>query len=318
MIEIMKMLKYKIILLEFLICFFSASSIYASDECLFCHKIETETFMLTTHSENGGCAICHGGTEGHLSDDNKKNNIMHLGNLGFKKANAVCLSCHQEKDRDVSERFRMVANLHDEVACYECHIVHLSTGIDHYPNGHRPDTFKGGVLKEENLDEDLGLFKTDLSVDCSICHEREADDFIDSEHGLSDLTCLDCHELHKLRTISQDIEEQIERCLFCHTSQELEFKYPYTHPLRERQIKCTDCHNPHSSRYDKMLKKDGDRACKDCHRDVVIKGGRHPETKGTDHPFRRVECKECHRPHGSNFSKLLKHSINNICNTCHN
>lgn len=302
----MKKINLKIVISAFLSCFFVIAGVaWAIDECRGCHPLEVESFALTAHSESGECLICHGDASKHLNNAEKKGSILNPANIGFKKANKVCISCHEEKDRDVSQRFLMVANLHDDLNCYECHAPHLPAGVGH------PDT-------SENLEEDLSLFKADLSVNCSTCHQREADDFVDSEHGLADLRCADCHKLHKMRTISQDIEEQIETCLSCHTAQELEFKYPYTHPLRERQIKCTDCHNPHSSRYDKMLKKDGDRVCKDCHADVVIKSGKHPESKGTNHPFRTVECLDCHRPHGSNFNKLLKHSINTICNTCHN
>jgi predicted CXXCH cytochrome family protein len=132
------------------------------------------------------------------------------------------------------------------------------------------------------------------------------------------MQCSDCHKLHKQETISQDIEDQLSRCVSCHPNQDLEFKYPYIHPLRERQIKCSDCHNPHSWRHKGMLKKEGDKACGACHADIMIKAGKHPESKNTNHPSGVVECMDCHNPHGSNFNKVLRHSLDRICKTCHN
>ncbi|PIQ89527.1 MAG: hypothetical protein COV72_02570 [Candidatus Omnitrophica bacterium CG11_big_fil_rev_8_21_14_0_20_42_13] len=269
-----------------------------NDDCRGCHQIEVESFDLTLHSAEIDCAACHGDVKKHLSESDKKGNIINPANYALKKANAVCLLCHTEKERDVRDKFRAVANLHDDIACFRCHVVHL-TAVD------APVS-------------DIDGFRDDLSIDCAFCHDDQGRIFSESEHASSGLICSDCHLLHKISTISQDIEEQIEKCLSCHPQQQLEFKYPYPHPLRERQIKCSDCHNPHGWQFDKMLKKDGDRVCADCHADVAIEGGRHPAGKNADHPFGTVACMDCHRPHGSIFDKILIHNIDSICQTCHN
>jgi predicted CXXCH cytochrome family protein len=266
--------------LEFLTTFLWSNIAYAAEECRECHQAIAESLSLTLHADKR-CNICHDKTEDHFST---------------KKGNTFCLHCHQGQEKDVEQRFTVVPTLHDELYCYQCHIVHLPT--------------QGTI-------EDLDSFKADISVNCTICHIKQLDDLSRSAHGFAGLECSDCHNLHEIKTISRDIEKQIDRCLFCHPTQELEFKYPYTHPLREWQIKCTDCHNPHSDRYEGMLKKYRDKICAECHTDVVIEGGKHPISKGTDHPFNTLKCMNCHRAHGSNFDRLLKHNINNICNTCH-
>ncbi|MDP1854059.1 MAG: cytochrome c3 family protein [Candidatus Omnitrophota bacterium] len=275
-------------------CFLPA---YGSSECSQCHQIEAESFALTKHAIDKNCDICHGSSEKHLTAEVKKDNIINPNGLNLKKGNGICLSCHTEKAKDVSERFVAVASLHDDLRCYECHTVHL---------------------KSSDEEADVDLFKDDLYVDCSLCHSNQAENFSDSGHGLSGIKCLDCHKPHEAKTISQDIEGEIDKCLSCHPAQELEFKSFYAHPLRQRQIRCSDCHNPHSNNYDKMLKKDADDLCGDCHAGIMIEGGKHPLSKNTNHPFKTVECLDCHRPHGSNFDKLLKHNIDNICKTCHN
>ncbi len=265
-----------------------------TDECLPCHKTEADSFALTKHAADKGCDICHGDTQKHLSGDNKKDNMANPKNFSAKKADAICTACHHDKDKGIGERFKVAASLHDELRCYDCHVVHLKEG------------------------QDADLFKESLAVDCAVCHEEKTNDFYSSEHGVAKLECRDCHKLHTVRTISKDIEEELDNCVSCHPTQELEFKYAYPHPLRERQIKCSDCHNPHSDRFEAMLIKEGDEACSDCHADIMIESGRHPASKGTNHPFKTVKCMDCHRPHGSIFPKVLKYNSSSICKTCHN
>lgn len=268
-----------------------------SDQCLKCHPIEVNSFLETLHAgQETGCAICHGGPQNHLSSGQKKDNINNPARLNFKKSNEICLACHQGALGDIGEKFRAIPNLHDQLACYDCH---------------KPHSKINDSLSEQNL------FKKDLAVDCAQCHKDNAALLEDSHHGRSGLTCADCHKLHEPKTISRDMEEQLERCLSCHPRQELEFKYPYTHPLRERQIKCADCHNPHSDRYHAMLKEEDDKTCGECHKDIAIQGGRHPLSKRTDHPFGKVTCLECHQAHGSNFDKILKYNSNQLCTSCH-
>jgi predicted CXXCH cytochrome family protein len=267
----------------------------ATDVCVTCHRKEVESFFLTPHAKDYRCDICHGDASRHLKEEEKRGNIVNPAYLNIKRGNNICIGCHEMIEKDVRDKLRAKANLHYYLRCFECHIVHLDSQV-----------------------QELTLFRIDLSTECARCHNRQAEDFYDSSHGLAEINCFDCHKLHQLKTISEDIEEQIERCLFCHPDQELEFKYPYTHPLRERQIKCSDCHNPHSNRFDKMLKREQEDICSDCHADIAIEAGRHPKSRNTNHPFKTVGCLDCHKPHGSNFDRLLKHNIESICKTCHN
>ncbi len=289
-------MKIIILIISFLILGYTTPG-RAVEECLKCHPIETNSFLETPHTaEETGCAICHGEVTDHLSGEQKKDNMINPAHLNFKKSNTICLTCHEQTMADVSEKFHAVPNLHDQLACYDCHKPHLKMN---------------DPLHEQDL------FKKDLTVNCAQCHKENAHLLEDSPHGSAGLTCTDCHKLHEPKTISRDLEEQIERCLSCHPRQELEFKNPYPHPLRERQIKCADCHNPHSDRYTAMLKEEDDKICGECHKDIAIQGGHHPLSKGTDHPFGKVTCLQCHQAHGSNFDKVLKYNSNQLCTSCH-
>lgn len=267
----------------------------AVEDCALCHHLEVESFRRTAHA-GSGCGVCHGDSAGHLSQEDKKGNIVNPNLLSFQKANRVCLECHEEKGRDVREKFLAVPSIHDDLRCSECHVPHLK-----------------GVRAAGEIED----FRGDLSVDCASCHTEQAQTLPFSPHGRADMKCADCHQFHTVMTISRDIEEQIDRCLSCHPAEELEFKRFYAHPLRERQIKCSDCHNPHSGRHEAMLKDTEDDVCGQCHRDIRIEGGRHPLSKNTDHSLRSLECTECHEAHGANFDKVLKYGSNDICTTCH-
>lgn len=290
-------LEFRIFILGISIfCGWGISGVYAADECLPCHKIEVESFAQSKHAPEAKCDICHGSPAEHLSCENKKSNIINPAALSTKKANLACAQCHRDKSKDVGERFKAIASLHDNLRCYECHNVHLT----------------------QSSKDDIGLFADDLSVNCSLCHKGKSENLSNSPHSYAGLECGDCHKLHKAKTISEDIEEELDKCLSCHPAQELEFKYFYSHPLRQRQIRCSSCHDPHSERFPAMLKKDVNDICGNCHGGTVIEAGRHPLSKGTNHSYRALNCMDCHRPHGSNFSAILKYNIDNICKTCHN
>ena len=268
-----------------------------ADLCAGCHQTESDSFSHTKHAKLAeGCGVCHENAALHAATPGKGENVVNPGKLDFRKSQAVCLRCHGDLDKDSSERFSSVESAHDDLRCEECHASHLG---------------------KKSGEADLASFRADLAVDCRACHGREADDFEDSEHGRSDLQCLDCHDVHKARTSSEAVEAEIEKCLFCHPGQELEFKDQYPHPLREEQITCAGCHDPHSDRFENMLKEEGDETCGACHADIRIEGGSHPASRNTHHPFETVKCMDCHRPHGSNFEKVLKHASSTLCSTCH-
>ena len=268
-----------------------------SKECHDCHRLESESYFLTLHSKNENCDTCHGNPSEHLQGSgNKKSTISNPGSLPIKKANEICLNCHESQQKDMEELFKAVPTLHDDLRCVECHAPHSK--------------------KTTDSDQDI-FFKIDLSANCASCHKQSTQWLENSNHGDAGLQCVTCHQLHQAKTISQDIDDQIKKCLSCHPTQELEFKQSSTHPLREVQIKCSDCHNPHGGGHEDLLIKERDALCQDCHANIAIEGGRHPASKNTNHSLGSVRCLDCHNAHGSLFQKVLKHPQESLCQTCH-
>ena len=82
-------------------------------------------------------------------------------------------------------------------------------------------------------------------------------------------------------------------------------------PIREGKVACTDCHNPHGSVTESLLKKDSvNEVCYTCH----------AERRGPflfEHAPVRENCLNCHDPHGSINEYSLKVSRPRLCFECH-
>jgi len=83
-------------------------------------------------------------------------------------------------------------------------------------------------------------------------------------------------------------------------------------PVREGKVVCTDCHNPHGSYAETLLKKATvNETCFQCHADK-----RGPFL--WEHAPVTESCLNCHDPHGSFNANMLKVSRPRLCQRCHN
>ena len=134
-----------------------------------------------------------------------------------------------------------------------------------------------------------------------------------SPHQSNDLTCGDCH--NPMASISGTAtlrrETIHDTCFGCHQQQRLEFRKRSHMPLFEGKVSCSDCHNPHGSSSDSLLKANTvNKVCFQCH----------AEKRGPfifDHAPVRENCMNCHSPHGSNHEMLLTTARPFLCQQCH-
>jgi DmsE family decaheme c-type cytochrome len=132
-----------------------------------------------------------------------------------------------------------------------------------------------------------------------------------SSHALNDVSCFDCHKLHKGPQQKVSHDEMAELCYGCHPEVKIENRLSSHHPLLEKKMSCVDCHNPHGSTQDKLLKGNTPKeTCTRCHMD---KQG--PFVY--EHADVTENCANCHKPHGSVNSKLLSFSLPFLCLQCH-
>ena len=132
-----------------------------------------------------------------------------------------------------------------------------------------------------------------------------------SVHALNDVSCFDCHKLHKGPQQKVSRHDQEELCTGCHTQTKMEFAQFSHHPVPEHKMACTDCHDPHLSTNRSNLKGVTTKAlCTRCHM----------EYQGPfvyEHADVTEECTNCHRPHGSPNEPLLEVSQPFLCMQCH-
>lgn len=153
------------------------------------------------------------------------------------------------------------------------------------------------------------------SLICMKCHSAASIPILShwnaSVHALNDVSCFDCHKLHKGPQQKVSHEEVSELCYGCHPEVRVENNLFSHHPLREKKMACTDCHEPHGTTQEKLLKGISPKeTCTRCHM----------EKQGPfayEHGDANENCANCHSPHGSVNNNLLNAAMPFLCLQCH-
>jgi DmsE family decaheme c-type cytochrome len=149
---------------------------------------------------------------------------------------------------------------------------------------------------------------------CLGCHERGDRTYWNgSTHENRGIACTECHTV--MRPISRKsalkTEIEMETCFQCHKDRRAQIFRSAHMPLREGKITCTNCHNPHGSATEALLKENSiNDTCYKCH----------AEKRGPflfEHAPVRENCLSCHDAHGSNTEYMLKVSRPRLCAECH-
>lgn len=174
------------------------------------------------------------------------------------------------------------------------------------------------------------LSSEEISSICLKCHKKDEEimDWWDSMHAKTGESCISCHVVHKEEkvVINHRSPAEIERasvstvnlkepepelCYKCHGDIKTLVSYPSHHPIKERKMKCTDCHNVHSGVANSLRTEERlNDLCFKCHSD---KQG--PFT--FEHEPVTEDCTICHEPHGTVANNLLKVNEPFLCLQCH-
>jgi DmsE family decaheme c-type cytochrome len=153
------------------------------------------------------------------------------------------------------------------------------------------------------------------SLICLKCHTANATfnlhNWNAGAHNVNDVSCSDCHNIHMGPDLTVRKEELENMCQRCHEEVKAEFTLPSHHPVQEKQVFCTGCHDAHGSISDKMLTKSTIKeTCTTCHADK----------EGPfvfEHADNTEDCSSCHSPHGSVNNFLLNVRVPFLCLQCH-
>src|SRR6516165_5768855 len=149
---------------------------------------------------------------------------------------------------------------------------------------------------------------------CLNCHERgERTYWQGSAHEERGVACSNCHTVmaNVSARFALKTPFQPDTCFQCHKDKRAQILRAAHMPIREGKITCSDCHNPHGSFTEAMLRTDSiNDTCYKCH----------AEKRGPflfEHAPVRENCLNCHDPHGSINEYMLKMSRPRLCYQCH-
>jgi len=258
---------------------FSETETIEDDMCLTCHEdydigLSSTKHQLSTELSNPeimiGCVSCHSGGEIHM-DDPSVDNIGNPANLTGIDAVSLCSKCHVV--HQAMDNYGFDNHSNQEINCSKCHSVH------------------GG--KQSLLFDDHAQF-------CQKCHFETINKFERrSNHPVNQgiLTCLSCHSFTK-RQDSNLMYDLNRTCQGCHPENGGPFLYEHqivnAHSIDGSG--CIECHDPHGSENDYLLKQSDNNLCNQCHIEHITRNHNNLwETVWSEY-----RCQTCHTDiHGS-------------------
>ncbi|UCC78922.1 MAG: hypothetical protein JSW64_11645 [Candidatus Zixiibacteriota bacterium] len=269
------------------VCFLFPSNVCPQDQadCLDCHENIEATLLNSAHeiqtvkeskeSMKATCFDCHSGWQKHL-DNPTAENIRTGPELSLADQTDICGGCHITPHQVAMASGDPHARA--DLTCSSCHMVH--------GNGNEY------------------LVREDLDNYCVSCHSSVAMEFQRrSAHPVEsgNIRCVDCHDLSSIENAEFKIGFDWS-CQSCH--EEIAGPFLYEHPVTYSHLveggSCMECHEPHGSVNDRLLKQTSRVLCLQCH-DV-------PPGHITNHSGlgSRYACVQCHSEiHGSFSNNLL-------------
>jgi DmsE family decaheme c-type cytochrome len=147
---------------------------------------------------------------------------------------------------------------------------------------------------------------------CLGCHEKaQAAGWHIGPHDTNKVSCAACHDSHKRKDAVLSRVTQPDVCYTCHVSERGQFMKPYSHPVRQGRLGCSDCHKPHGTTAEKQLIRPTiNETCFECH----------AEKRGPvlwEHEPVSENCDTCHSPHGATSPGMVKLRGPLLCQSCH-
>ncbi len=220
----------------------------------------------------------------------------------------VCMTCHAGHAESFSKTLmgRIGKKQPGKFACENCH----GAGSQHVKLGGGRGV--GGIISFRA--DDLSRSVQENNAICLACHEKgDRTYWSGSVHEVRNVACTNCHTI--MQSVSAKFQLKTvyepETCFQCHKDKRAQMARSSHMPIREGKVTCTDCHNPHGTANESLLRTATiNETCYKCH----------AEKRGPflfEHEPVRANCLNCHDPHGSINEFMLKVSRPRLCNECH-
>jgi DmsE family decaheme c-type cytochrome len=219
----------------------------------------------------------------------------------------VCSTCHAAQTAEFNKTLMGKIGLQKRgmFSCQNCH----GAGSEHVKAGGGRGV--GGIL---SFGADDPRPVSERNAICLGCHQKgERTYWAGSVHETRDVACTNCHTVMKSVSRKYNLKTvaEMETCFQCHQLQRAQMQRSSHMPVREGKITCSDCHNPHGSVTEKLIRQASiNENCYKCH----------AEKRGPfiwEHAPVNENCLNCHNPHGSNYEYLLTVARPRLCNECH-
>jgi DmsE family decaheme c-type cytochrome len=220
----------------------------------------------------------------------------------------TCLTCHSSQAEAFGKTLmgRIGKTQKGKFDCENCH----GPGSAHVKAGGGRGV--GGIISFRP--EDQARTAEENNAVCLTCHEKGDRTYWNgSTHETRGLMCTNCHTVMKEVSRKKQLKTAFEpdTCFQCHKDRRAQMARSSHMPLREGKMVCSDCHNPHGSFTEGLLRANSiNDNCYKCH----------AEKRGPflfEHAPVRENCLNCHDPHGSVNEFLLKVSRPRLCTECH-
>lgn len=277
--------------------------------CHIPHGAKNDHLLVLGTSSNQLCVTCHDQMRPGMFRDGAHAEHPQMARVNAEQAAAVqalgtklgpdnqlvCLSCHK-LHHGFGERFLLADELAEGQMCLRCHAER----------------------------QDMVGSAHDLRV--NFAAERNRLGQTAAEGG----PCSSCHLFHRYaRRATPGPGDAAGHCLTCHQPGQCgqnKLLGSVNHP----SLHCTECHNPHETRFADFLRAKPETLCTGCHVDQAhLVGGGHDATlrpgswcAGGKHDGDR--CLACHRPHGDEAHGLFRvapaggaKSGDGVCLGCH-
>jgi DmsE family decaheme c-type cytochrome len=220
----------------------------------------------------------------------------------------ICATCHAGHAESFSKTLmgRIGKTQPGKFACENCH----GAGSEHVKLGGGRGV--GGIISFRA--NDLSRSVQDNNGICLACHEKgDRTYWSGSTHEVRNVACTNCHTIMKSVSAKFQLKTvyEPETCFQCHKDRRAQMARSSHMPLREGKMVCSDCHQPHGTANEALLRTATiNDTCYKCH----------AEKRGPflfEHTPVRENCLNCHDAHGSINEFMLKVSRPRLCTECH-